>query len=273
MKCNDRHALRHFLSADGTPGTDTPGKTRTRRIPLAAQLDATLQGAKICLFSQDCDLRYGWMSGPLCGIAPSKILHRTDDELAGLFEQDAAVVAKRRVLETGVSADCEFVCVTAGRRAVFSLHIQPALAKDGDVEGIVCAAQEITDRKEREAHLRMLLREITHRSKNLLAVIQGMARQTARHAGSIGNFLDLFSARLQALAQSHDLLVQQSWHSASLQDLVRGQLAQHIERGNGRVAIEGPSVWLCPEAAQGIGLALHELASNAEKFGALSGRD
>jgi len=97
-----------------------------------------------------------------------------------------------------------------------------------------------------------------------------MARQTARHAGSIDGFLNQFGARLQALAASHDLLVRESWYGASLSELIRSQLASHIDRGKGQVVIEGPSVALKPEAAQNLGLALHELRVNAEKFGALS---
>ncbi len=129
---------------------------------------------------------------------------------------------------------------------------------------------DVTERKEGEALLRLLLRELTHRSKNLLAVIQGMARQTARHAGSTESFLKQFGARLQALAASHDLLVRESWYGASLIELIHSQLAAHVELVAERVAIEGPAVALKPEAAQHLGLALHELAVNAAKFGALS---
>jgi two-component sensor histidine kinase len=150
------------------------------------------------------------------------------------------------------------------------LHIEPLRNEAGDIVGLTCASIDVTERKEGEAHLRLLLRELTHRSKNLLAVIQAMARQTARHAGSIDGFLKQFSARLQALAASHDLLVREGWYGASLGELIRSQLAGYIERDAGQVAIEGPAVALKPQAAQNLGLALHELAVNAEKFGALS---
>jgi two-component sensor histidine kinase len=129
---------------------------------------------------------------------------------------------------------------------------------------------DVTERKEGEAHLRLLLRELTHRSKNLLAVIQAMARQTARHAGSIDAFLNQFGARLQALAASHDLLVRESWYGAALQELVRSQLGAYIDRDQTQITIEGPAVALKPEAAQNLGLALHELAANAARYGALS---
>ncbi len=114
------------------------------------------------------------------------------------------------------------------------------------------------------------MRELTHRSKNLLAVIQAMARQTAHHAGSVEGFLAQFGARLQALAASHDLLVRESWYGASLNELIRSQLAGYLDRSAPQVSIEGPPIALKPEAAQNLGLALHELAVNAAKFGALS---
>jgi two-component sensor histidine kinase len=95
-----------------------------------------------------------------------------------------------------------------------------------------------------------------------------MARQTARHAGSTEDFLNQFGSRLQALAASHDLLVRESWYGASLRELVRSQLATHIDRG--QVTLDGPEVGLKPEAAQNLGLALHELVINAARFGALS---
>src|SRR5262249_44343311 len=118
--------------------------------------------------------------------------------------------------------------------------------------------------------LRLLMRELTHRSKNLLAVIQAMARQTARHVGTIDAFLEQFSARLQALARSHDLLVQEEWHGVSLAELVRSQLAPYLDRSGSQITVDGPSVMWRREAAQSLGLALHELAVNAVRLGALS---
>jgi two-component sensor histidine kinase len=156
------------------------------------------------------------------------------------------------------------------RRALFALHIEPVFGPSGSIEGIDGVAVEITERKESEAHLHLLLREITHRSKNLLAIIQAMARQTARHSGNMGDFLARFSARIQALAQSHDLLVQQGWHGASLSELIRSQLAHFLDRDGSQVSIEGPPVTFKPEAAQALGLALHELATNAATHGSLS---
>jgi two-component sensor histidine kinase len=115
-----------------------------------------------------------------------------------------------------------------------------------------------------------LLRELTHRSKNLLAVIQAMARQTARHGGTVQAFVERFGERVQALARAHDLLIAESWRSVSLRDLVHSQLAYYIDREPDLIAIDGPEIKLRPEAAQSLGLALHELATNAAKYGAMS---
>jgi two-component sensor histidine kinase len=117
------------------------------------------------------------------------------------------------------------------------------------------------------------MRELTHRSKNLLAVIQAMARQTAHYAGSTESFLEKFNARLQALATSHDILFKEEWQSASLAELVRLHLGPYLGRDESQVSAEGPTVLLKPEAAQNLGFALHELATNAAKYGALSVRE
>ena len=132
---------------------------------------------------------------------------------------------------------------------------------------------DITERREREAHLRVLLRELTHRSKNLLAVVQAMARQTGGAATSVEDFQIQFSARLQSIAASHDLLVQEDWQGSFLTDIVHSQVGQFADTRGGRVTINGQNLQLKPEAAQHIGLALHELSTNASKFGALSNAD
>lgn len=146
--------------------------------------------------------------------------------------------------------------------------------EDGRAVRILGTARDITERKMREQHVRVLLRELVHRSKNLLAVVQAMSRQTAAGATSVEAFQRKFSARLQALSMAHDLLVSQDWRGASMHDLVRAQMAYCLDVAKDSLAehaaIEGPKIMLKPEAAQNIGLALHELATNALSYGALS---
>ena len=141
----------------------------------------------------------------------------------------------------------------------------------GDGSEIVGTARDITSRKQRETHTHLLMREVTHRSKNLLAIIQAMARQTVKDSITAAEFEQRFSARLRGLAASHDLLAARDWHGAAIAELVRWQLGPTLEMAGPRIRIEGPDLYLNPEAAQNIGLAFNELASNATRFGALSG--
>ncbi len=123
------------------------------------------------------------------------------------------------------------------------------------------------DRDEREAHVRLIMRELSHRSKNLLAIVLAIARQTSRNSKDFTEFEERFNARIQALADAHDLLVEQQWAGAALDDLVRAQLSAF---GTEKVTIRGDRVVLRAEAVQNVGLALHELATNASKYGSLS---
>lgn len=142
---------------------------------------------------------------------------------------------------------------------------------------IIGTARDITERRHREQHVHVLLRELVHRSKNLLAVVQAMARQTAMGSPSLEDFQRKFAARLQALSMAHDLLVSQDWRGAAMTDLVRAQMAYCLDVDHGDIdahaRIAGPHVMLKPEAAQNIGLALHELAVNALTHGALTQPD
>jgi PAS domain S-box-containing protein len=142
--------------------------------------------------------------------------------------------------------------------------------RDGKAHRMVSVMVDITERKKTEEHIQFLMREISHRSKNLLSVIQAIAGQTVRSAGTVQEFETRFSQRLRGLAASHDILVDQSWHGAPLVDLVRLQLAPFVEADSSRLEVIGPAVAVTAQAAQAIGLALHELATNAAKFGPLS---
>lgn len=235
-----------------------------------ARYEAALRGSQVTVYTHDRDLRYTSISNPMLGRPIADILGHTDEEMFPAEAGAAVVALKRQALATGQSARAEISFRHGPGLRWHDLHIEPLRNEAGNIVGLTCASIDVTERKESDAHLRMLLRELTHRSKNLLAVIQAMARQTARHAGSIQAFLTQFGARLQAMASSHDLLVRESWYGASLSELIRSQLASYIERRAGQVAIEGPPVALKPEAAQNLGLALHELAVNAAKYGALS---
>ena len=232
--------------------------------------ESALRGSQVSVYTQDRALRYSSASGPMFGHAADAILGCTDDEIFAQGAGAALIALKREVLTNGESRRGEVAVEGGPGPRWYDLHIEPLRDGGGTITGLAGTVVDITERKEGEAHLRLLLRELTHRSKNLLAVIQAMARQTARHAGSTEAFLTQFGARLQALAASHDILVRESWYGASLEELVRSQLTAYIDRHDSQIAFAGPAIALKPEAAQSLGLALHELAANAARFGALS---
>jgi PAS domain S-box-containing protein len=156
-----------------------------------------------------------------------------------------------------------------GRRLDISLTVSPVRDKLGRIVGASKVARDITERKRAEELQRLLLGELNHRVKNTLATVQSIANQTVRHAQKPGAFLSSFSGRIHALAQAHDLLTQNSWRGADILPLVRDQLLA-AGSGDERISFSGPSVMLDPQAAVHLAMILHELGTNARKYGSLS---
>ena len=181
--------------------------------------------------------------------------------------------AKHEVMSTGVSRKLEIGIPAEGGANWFSLWIDVDRSPDGRMLGIMTTAVDITDQKRREQTLRTLLREVAHRSKNLLAIIQSIATQTGRHSESVDAFLSRFRGRLQSLASTQDLVTSSNWRGASLHELILGQVGRYTADAGQSIRIEGEKPYLNPNAALHIGLALHELAVNSVSYGALSRPD
>lgn len=121
-----------------------------------------------------------------------------------------------------------------------------------------------------EAHGRLLVHELSHRVKNTLATVQSVAIQTLRSAATLEAFSQDFLARLAALAQTHDLLMQNQWHGADLLTMLELELMPYGRAAGPRLTLQGDRLRLDPKTALALGMALHELATNAAKYGALS---
>ena len=150
----------------------------------------------------------------------------------------------------------------------YDWKIERVVLPDGR-PGVVCHFYDLTERERQEERIRVLMQEVDHRSKNILSLVQAIARQTASNEPR--DFVARFEERIQALSASHDLLIRNGWRSVALEDLLRSQLG-HFKGllDDRRITMSGPDVRISPAAAQTIGMAIHELGTNAGKYGALS---
>jgi PAS domain S-box-containing protein len=160
-----------------------------------------------------------------------------------------------------------------GRYRPFLTRVIPLRDASSTVYRWIGTHIDISEQKRREEHIRFIVDELSHRTKNLLAVVMAVANQTAHYAGDIKQYQTRLLERLRALAHCHDLLVRDSWRGASLHDLVSSQMLPFDEANSGRIDAAGPAIVPKPDAVQHLGLALHELATNASKHGALSTPD
>ncbi len=152
-----------------------------------------------------------------------------------------------------------------------AISAAPVRDAAGNIISVMNIHRDITEAKRTREHLTTATRELSHRAKNLLAVILSVQRQTARDSTSFEEFDHRFSARLSALSASIDLLAARNWGHIALAELASRQLAAFVEPDDPRVSIAGPAVQLDSQAVEALGMALHELATNALKYGALSG--
>ncbi|WP_201863628.1 PAS domain-containing protein [Microvirga soli] len=143
-------------------------------------------------------------------------------------------------------------------------------APDGAPKRIIGVNIDVTKHKQAEHRQQLLIRELHHRVKNTLATVQAIVGSTARTASSIDEFYQGFVGRIVSLARTHNLLTEDLWQKAALEDLIQTELGPYEDGARNRITVEGPHVELPSEAAVPIGMAIHELTTNAAKHGALS---
>jgi PAS domain S-box-containing protein len=161
---------------------------------------------------------------------------------------------------------------TPGTRYLNFIY-QPIFAEGREVSGIIIQGYDVTEEVEYEERQELLINELNHRVKNTLAIVQGLASQSFRSVPNAAGAQAIFDARLKALAAAHNLLTDAHWRSAMLADVVRGSAEATAGALIGRFAIDGPQVALSPQTAVSLAMIVHELCTNALKYGALSNEE
>ncbi|BDA85883.1 histidine kinase [Aureimonas sp. SA4125] len=228
-----------------------------------------LANTEMTLFAQDRELKYIWVFNSKDTWLNDSILGLGDHDVLSRQAAERSEAVKRDVIRTQRPAHFELASTTGSTSRWFDIRVD--VDRDGDdVIGIIGTSLEITEQKRREETLKTLLRELSHRSKNLLAIIQSLASQTARHSVTVPEFLVRFRGRIQSLAASQDIVTDADWRGADLVSLVAMQVERYAPDGVGQVRFDGSDVYLSPTASLHVGLALHELAVNAASYGSLS---
>ncbi len=242
-----------------------------------ARLASALAAGQIGVFDYDLSAgRLNW------DVAMLRLWGLPEDEpatyeaaMARLHLDDVAMVAealKEAADPDGprrFAAECRVVDDDGSVRWLVA-NADTSFGTDGAPLRLVGTVRDVTDRKLTDEHRKVLLDELNHRVKNTLATVNAIASQTLRGSDVSQAARAAFEGRLMALAGAHDLLIAEHWTSARLMDIVDRALAPHVDRQSGRIEVVGPDALLDAKAALALTMCLHELATNASKYGALS---
>ncbi|WP_455473937.1 sensor histidine kinase [Bartonella sp. B30(2025)] len=230
-----------------------------------------IRGADIFVLYQTTNLVYAWAEN-----LPKHLHHKwrvgcRDIDFFSLDLADNMETIKLQVLATGKMQTIEARFEDMTKQAVwYKFSIDCHRNDSGEIIGIITTGVDISGLRRREQVLKILLREVSHRSKNLLAIIQSIASQTARYTESLQIFLRKFQGRIHSLSHSQDLITDSDWRGAQFRELIHSQTSDYMVKETERFSIEGIDPYLFPNAALHIGLAFHELIINSLSFGALS---
>lgn len=239
------------------------------------ELELLYHTAPIGLAMVSPDMRFVRVNERLAqmnGVPASEHVGRTPAEivpaLAGEFDAllHRVLDAHEPVLDVELHGETRR---TPGDNRVWREQFYPVLL-DSRIEGVGVVVEDITEQRRGEDHLRLVMRELNHRVKNSLAVVQSIASQTVRTSTSLKDFEQALIGRIRALAETHTLLTESNWHSAALRQILRQTLRPYRTGEQSRATFTGEDIALSPSASLALSMVLHELTTNAVKYGALA---
>lgn len=237
------------------------------------RLRIALRDSNISVAMQDTDLRYVWLRNSPAGFSAPEWIGKRDDEVLPPEAALVATLAKNTVLDTGEDVTVE-LCVAppeeGGRTRFFDLTSEPYYEETGELQGLLSVFVETTEKRHREELLKTTLLEVSHRTKNQMAVLMSIARRLAQANPDVPTFLAAFEARMRALSICQDVLVEHDWSAPGLERLIRAQLEPYLPkttRDAFKLTVSGPEVFINPAAVQNLGLVIHEMILNARDSG------
>lgn len=237
------------------------------------QIDAlvhSIENANICVLYQTPNLVYQWTKNLPPQLAPLWRPFCTDSDLFDPQISSQIIAIKKAVLHSGLGNVYEARLGDSAQPIWIKFSIDCHRDIKGGIIGLITTGVNVTELRQREQILKVLLSEVSHRSKNLLAIMQSIAVQTARFSGSVDEFLKKYQGRIQSLSQSQDLVTDSNWRGALFKELITAQASNYIEPSDDHFIIKGENPYLFPSAALHIGLAFHELIINSSSYGALA---
>jgi PAS domain S-box-containing protein len=271
-----RKQFNERLRADfrSAPGTSLPESAEQVLLPETAEqilwsivensddaiITKNLYGI-ISSWNKSAERLFGYTAEEAIG-KPIAIIHPTDRH-----DEESTILARIRCGERIEQYETVRQCKD-GSLINISLTVSPIKNAHGKVIGASKIARDITERKRNDERIAMLACEAEHRTKNILATVQ--ATVNLSQAPTVDDFKHVIEGRIQALANVHALFVKSRWGGAELSNIVTQELAPYLGKGKARAQIDGPKVLLATNTAQAIAVILHELATNAAKYGSLS---
>lgn len=241
-----------------------------------ARLVEAQRVAHIGSWSLDIPTDRVWWSRELYRLFDTEPEHFTPSVPAFLervMPEDREQIQRRldRSLTTGESFEAEFrIALPCGTTRYIHSRGELEADESGRPRVLSGTAQDITERKRGEKRLRLMIEELDHRVKNTLATVMAISEHTLRTASSLADFADAFEGRIASLAKVHEALARDRWEGVQLTELLRTTFAPHEQGGESRFERSGPAVLLPVEAVLPLAMTLHELVTNAVKYGPLS---